>query len=354
MGAVRLFLALVVVIDHWRAVILQPMLGVDLTADQERFVKLGFNGGYAVLFFYMISGFLITYTLTANYEDNVAGSLKFYRNRVIRIFSVYWPMIVLSFIVYPPGLSEFVGAAIADKFTNLFLLGVDWRVAFATYPTAHFAAAPFLLHQAWTLGAELGFYLLAPLIVRSWKITAVLLAGSLALRLWFVATLGYDEVWTYYFAPSTFVFFMIGALACQAARYISILTSRTLGLPLLACCTIVMASGPFGAFDSPRLWVPALCFGVALPGLFAATKDMRVLNLLGDLSYPVYLVHSIVLQGIWKNLISLATSSFPENKAWAGDASIVMFVGAVIVASIVVHWLIERPMAKIMHVVLRS
>jgi len=229
MGAARFFFAFVVVIDHWRSVVLQPILGIDITPDQERIVKLGFNGGYAVIFFYVISGFLITYTLMTNYEDNVGGSLKFYRNRAIRIFSLYWPMIVLSFIVYPPGLAMFIAAAAADKFTNLFILGVDWRVAFATYPIAHFDAAPFGLHQAWTLGAELFFYLVAPLVVRSWKITAALLAGSFALRMLFVATLSYDDVWTYYFAPSTFVFFMIGAFSCQTAQYIPLLKNPVVG-----------------------------------------------------------------------------------------------------------------------------
>ena len=202
MGAIRFFLAIVVALAHWRIIVLKPVFTMDMSPEQDRLFQLGFNAGYAVLFFYMISGFLITYTLTTNYEDSITGALKFYRNRAVRIFSVYWPMIVLCFITYPPGFSEFNAAKIADKFTNIFLIGVDWRVAFATYPKPHFEASVVGLHQAWTLGAELGFYMLAPLLVRSWKATAALLFGSLALRMTFVATIGYDEVRSYYFAPS--------------------------------------------------------------------------------------------------------------------------------------------------------
>ena len=79
MGLVRLFLALVVAADHWRIIKLVP-----LSIQLEDQIKLGFNAGYAVMFFYVVSGFLITYTLTRNYDRNLAGTLKFYKNRFLQ------------------------------------------------------------------------------------------------------------------------------------------------------------------------------------------------------------------------------------------------------------------------------
>ena len=73
MGLLRLFLALVVAIDHWRVIILHPK---SIYLDDV--CKFGFNAGYAVMFFYVISGFLITYTLTRNYEPDRAGIAAFY------------------------------------------------------------------------------------------------------------------------------------------------------------------------------------------------------------------------------------------------------------------------------------
>src|SRR5712664_25633 len=94
MGLVRLFLALVVAADHWWAIFL-----VRQGFAPDDGYKLGFNAGYAVMFFYVISGFLITYTLTRNYSPDLAGALSFYRQRFIRIFSLYWPVVLLSFLL---------------------------------------------------------------------------------------------------------------------------------------------------------------------------------------------------------------------------------------------------------------
>ena len=68
MGLVRLFLALVVAADHWWVIVLVPM-GI---APEDSY-KFGFNNGYAVMFFYVISGFLITYTLRRNYRHDLGG-----------------------------------------------------------------------------------------------------------------------------------------------------------------------------------------------------------------------------------------------------------------------------------------
>lgn len=97
MGLVRLFLALVVAADHWRLYFVATKLPF---IDDDSF-KFGFNSGYAVLFFYVISGFLITYTLSMNYTTDVASTLGFYRKRVIRIFSLYWPLLILSWLLFP-------------------------------------------------------------------------------------------------------------------------------------------------------------------------------------------------------------------------------------------------------------
>lgn len=75
---------------------------------------------------------------------------------------------------------------------GIFLFGMDWRVAFADYPATRYDAAIGGLHQAGTLGAEMTFYLLAPLLMYSWKIGAALLAASLGLRAYFVGELGTD------------------------------------------------------------------------------------------------------------------------------------------------------------------
>src|SRR5262245_4948812 len=110
MGLVRLFLALVVAADHWRVLKLSAF-----SLSFEDYYKLGFNSGYAVMFFYMISGFLITYTLSRNYSRDIRGSLKFYKNRFIRIFSLYWPLVLAAFLLVDNSWNAFLSGDLLDK-----------------------------------------------------------------------------------------------------------------------------------------------------------------------------------------------------------------------------------------------
>src|SRR5580658_6106669 len=91
MGAVRLFLALVVAFDHSRSFCLFPH-----QLDLPVFYALGFNAGYAVMYFYIISGFLISFVLRHKY--NHAGVAAFYESRFIRIFSLYWPIALITLV----------------------------------------------------------------------------------------------------------------------------------------------------------------------------------------------------------------------------------------------------------------
>jgi peptidoglycan/LPS O-acetylase OafA/YrhL len=342
MGLVRLFLALVVAVDHWRTFYLTPR-----SIDIDDHFKLGFNAGFAVMFFYVISGFLITYTLTRNYRPDAPGIAAFYSNRFIRIFSLYWPLVILAFLLVPHAWELFATAGIADKFTNVFLLGIDWRIAFVDYPAPHNLAAVNGLGQAWTLGAELLFYLMAPLLMRSWKIGFGLLCLSLIVRMSLVLS-GAAELWWYLFFPSTLCFFMFGHLVCLAALKWPVLNKPVLGLSLLAASAWQMTyGGSYAGFDKWRFWSSLLLFVVALPGLFEATKGVRWLNAFGELSYPVYLVHYIVLivAGAFLADIFLPLGPYTSMVLWAGVATL---------CALVVHRAVEVPMARVMKAAVRG
>jgi peptidoglycan/LPS O-acetylase OafA/YrhL len=339
-GLVRLFLAWVVAADHWRFLVLSAL---SIQVDDR--VKFGFNSGYAVLFFYVISGFLITYALSQKYGDDTRG---FYRNRFIRIFSLYWPVVVVVLLVFGESRTAFMAGTLWNKLTGIFLLGADWGIAFSTYPAPNFGATIRFLEQAWTLGAELTFYLMAPLLMRSWKIGAVLLVASFGVR-WFFAGNDPNGTWTYYFIGSTICFFMLGHLICLAARRWRVLAYPRLGLPLVVCSFMVMTFGSYaGGFDGSRLWVSVLLFTIALPGLFEATKDVRWMNIAGDLSYPIYLIHVVVLVLIAGWLIDAVRSVPSLTPAGIGYGSIIIFLLVATGAAVLVHRLLEVPVAQAM------
>lgn len=337
MGAIRLFLALVVVFDHSRLFLLQP-LGAEVSVT----FALGMNAGFAVMFFYVISGFLISFTLSRNYSPDAVGTLAFYRGRAIRIFSLYWPLAAIVLAILPGAAATFMASGRVDKFTGLFLFGIDWNTAFGTYPQTNSIAVIQGLNQAWTLGAELTFYVLAPFLLRSGWATAVALTASTLVRAFFVWRYGFSATWTYFFLPSTLVFFLLGHLARVAGDRLAPLRSTPSFVTLLAAAIVLLLFPDYVAWDTPRFWTAVVTFAAALPGLFARTKDSPILNRLGDLSFPVYLCQSIVFLG----MLQLGA---PAPLLKIGGPYGLMGAGltAALVLGIVAHWLIERPVAAL-------
>src|SRR5258708_40202610 len=64
-------------------------------AEVANFLRLGFDAGHAVIFFYVISGFLISYALENKYRENTRA---FYQSRFMRIFPLYWFIYGLMFL----------------------------------------------------------------------------------------------------------------------------------------------------------------------------------------------------------------------------------------------------------------
>src|SRR4051812_4112196 len=101
MGLLRLFLALVVAIDHYRIHIIP-----DADARTQIYLKyltLWLNPGHAVLLFYVISGFLISYALANKYPPGAHGTICYLESRFTRIYPLYWFMYAVSAFVFAAG-----------------------------------------------------------------------------------------------------------------------------------------------------------------------------------------------------------------------------------------------------------
>jgi peptidoglycan/LPS O-acetylase OafA/YrhL len=129
---------------------------------------LVFNlGGLGVYFFFVLSGFLITYLLLA--EKSATGSISvkdFYIRRVLRIWPLYYLLVILGFFVFPyfdilkldwPQ-KHFEQSFWLKFLLNLFMLP---NLAMAMFP-----AMPHI-GQAWSIGVEEQFYLLWPWLLKS-------------------------------------------------------------------------------------------------------------------------------------------------------------------------------------------
>lgn len=111
------------------------------------------HGAIAVWIFFVLSGYLMGKAFyTKRYTADIIGVIRFWRNRALRIFPLYYfAVLILSIFVYPKVL----------KFYNW---GYLLRICTFTYhPYISFQAVKFN-DVFWSLSTEVQFYLLIPFV----------------------------------------------------------------------------------------------------------------------------------------------------------------------------------------------
>jgi peptidoglycan/LPS O-acetylase OafA/YrhL len=310
MGLLRTLLAIAVVIGHGGG-----LWGYAIT-----------DGPVAVQCFYIISGFFIALVLNEKYTQPEDRPL-FYTNRLLRIFSLYWLFFALAIAVAVAGylvthrglivtwmrtLSRltplditFLGISnlvIVGQELPLYLRvgnpGLHWTSNFLASDPPVYQLMPLI--QAWSLSLELMFYAIAPFIVRRrpWTIAAIAL-GSLGLRIAGHAYGLIDDPWSYRFFPFELSTFLAGALgyalyARIKTREPSVASRMFVGGLVVAVLLFPLYGEAHGSFFSPgRLFLYAY-LALALPFLHRLTRNLRWDRLVGEISYPLYLCHTIV------------------------------------------------------------
>jgi peptidoglycan/LPS O-acetylase OafA/YrhL len=326
MGILRLLLAFCVLEGH-----------LDEETPGPGFFGLGLlNGNLAVEMFFVISGFYMALVLHGKY-NRPGNYLTFIQQRFLRLYPTY--LFILLFFVVIYGLiylttSHVFGSffywrqycSIQNPFTfclfgglNLTVLGQDFLSFFRQDTVTgqlYFCLPPpgsvtvwtpaFLLNRpSWTLSVEFSFYLLAPLLVRrSVVIQIAVLLASLALRTWFYeAEIWPVHAWTYFFFPSTLLFFMAGSLGYRVYRSHRDTLRRfgqTYWWIFLGFMAVIVLYRRLPAFYQSDLIFIALAAAV-VPLLFATTEKNKMDRFIGELSYPFYLIHwnSMILIGIF-------------------------------------------------------
>ena len=123
------------------------------------------NGGLGVKFFFVLSGFLITYLLTSEKIKTEKIDLKFfYFKRILRILPLYYMIVFFSYVLKPIGMKlldlkeNFVGYEPDFIFSFLFLENYKMLI------TDQFPASA-SLGILWSICIEEHFYLFWPFII---------------------------------------------------------------------------------------------------------------------------------------------------------------------------------------------
>lgn len=161
LNGLRFFAAFAVIITH-----------LELLKNQQNLKNhwehpfFFYAGGLGVYFFFVLSGFLITYLLLKEKEVTRTISIgDFYLRRIFRIWPLYYALVLFAFFVFPQ--FEFIKIPwLAKHFeTDFWLKFIFYCIMLPNLAMSMYPAIPHA-GQTWSIGVEEQFYLIWPILMR--------------------------------------------------------------------------------------------------------------------------------------------------------------------------------------------
>jgi peptidoglycan/LPS O-acetylase OafA/YrhL len=281
-------------------------------------------GPIGVVFFFVLSGFLISYLLLAERDKTGTIGLKaFYMRRILRIWPLYFIILILGFFILPnfdlfyiPLQSESLST---HFWPNLLLyIFILPNLALALYlPVPN-------IGQAWSIGVEEQFYIIWPLLFKLRKnilstiIYAFLFFVLIKILFLFVdfglLSSSSEDVIKKFLAATKVECMALGALAAYILFYKkttilkiiyldSVFYSSLASIPILIYCTPALLQ------DAQHL-VLSISFLIIILNLSTNKKHSQFLenkffSFLGKISYGIYMYHFVICTVVIKCFIML-------------------------------------------------
>lgn len=274
MGLLRLVLALMVLLSH---------AGVRVATLNP--------GATAVIGFYLISGYVMAGLVRRHYAQPGRIPL-FYADRLLRLFPQYLAYMAAALVWHlwtqTPTLFLTRSPTWTDLLNNLTVIPLNFYMynGSDTYT---------LVPPAWSLGAELQFYLLAPAMLLWPRVGLVLGAVSLAVQALALHGVLNTDWYGYRLLPGVLWVFAVGMLMfhwrnSRLARWLA------WGAPVLAVLVYAYLRAR-GLHTAPHHQEVLLGWGLGIPLLYGVVRlrGGGIDRLAGDLSYGVFLNHFLLI-----------------------------------------------------------
>jgi peptidoglycan/LPS O-acetylase OafA/YrhL len=323
LNALRFFAAYFVVLHHGETI--RHKFGLPNFEGYSFFQ----NGALAVSFFFVLSGFLITYLLLTEIQKTGDVSLrKFYLRRVLRIFPLYYLLVFIGLIVIPvllyvinyPNTQPYDTATGGVLF--FFFLSFVVNAAFGSH----------LLEPLWSIGVEEYFYIIWAPLFKKFKrgplsIIAILIGFKAVLILFFHFFPSENQMFNVIkdvILSLKFELMAIGGLGAVAVfndrpkleqsfiftPIFQVLMFSLLFVRLFLHNYCVDNQGFIGIFYKFFVYTPVLSFctegslflwlllNVSInPRAFFKLRN-PILNKLGEMSYGIYMYQMLVIFGV--------------------------------------------------------
>jgi peptidoglycan/LPS O-acetylase OafA/YrhL len=258
-------------------------------------------GHYAVFGFYVLSGYLITFVMNERYGYTASGFLRFSINRAIRIYPGYLAAAGLSLALI--GLIGPVPSAFLNEAMRVPDAPASWLPNIALLGLTSESPAR-LVPPAWALAIELAFYSFIALGLGRSKVTAIAWAGtSILLTVWWLVTgVPYAERYPTLLAAS--LPFSLGSLVYHYRHGLQGLARPVLFLCIVSGYLSNLAFAEKLGYSEGTSFYLSLCFSALLVAALTSVTSRcpRMLlfdQILGNLSYPVYLLHWQAATIVW-------------------------------------------------------
>ncbi len=314
---------------------LSLLLGSSRYLNDAVFLNFTHRGNLGVDFFFVLSGFIIVF---AHYKDinQPKRAPEYLLKRFTRLFPVYWlyTAIFCGLVALGFGSASIVPESFSNWISTVFLIRLD--------------SFELPITPAWTLIHELAFYLIFATLILNRTFGIIILAAWLITGgiVFQYAEEGSRSALTTYFSPLNFNF-LIGMAAFYAFHRLTNTNLKPAFLSGLALFILVYILESRGISYQYLQIIYALSFGLLILGAVSYEKSgfqtakFKILSLIGDASYTIYLTHLAFLGLISKVMIKIS--------AYIPLSPYLIYLAvfsATIIAGCLLYWFVERPLLR--------
>ena len=350
-GTLRTCLAICIVLKH-----AGPLFGFTY-----------FNGILVVDTFFIISGFYMSLILNTKYIGK-NSYIIFLKNRFLRIFPLYWSVLIFVIIISViSGLltnnwltinhsiqnyahMNFVSIIFVIT-SNIIIFGQDlfWflglNISNGTIffignlnPTTFHSFS--IIGQAWSLGTELIFLLIAPIILRK-KIKYILglIAISLIIRIYMYSGLKLNhDPWNLKFFPIELLPFLLGNISYRIYSFIkdnqtSKKYAQYVGLTFFS---LIFLYNYIPLSSNYKMYPYYLFATIAIAYMSLITKKD---DIIAEFSFPIYIIHTFVFAFI---------KAYLTKSEYAHVGSLLTIIISILLSYVLIK-LIINPFEKYRH-----
>jgi peptidoglycan/LPS O-acetylase OafA/YrhL len=322
-------------------------------------------GHLGVILFFVLSGFLITFLLMNELKEKASINIgKFYMRRILRIWPLYYLMILISIFIVP---------FLYSTFHFFIKSGYSWdEIKYYLFflPNVSKAMGSYIngAVHLWSIGVEEQFYLIWPLFVLLFRkrifILLLLVFSSITILPFVLGYLnGRTEIFscseTFYHQLVNFVnHFKINSMAIggfiayvvfEKKKWLNFFMSNAMEILIFSGTMLLWFSGTILSQFNDEIY--SVLFGLIILNVATKTNPIiqlenRFLTFLGQISYGLYVYHWIIILTLIE-ILKLNFTNYNENK---NTMNLILYSGSIsltVLISYLSYQYFEKPFLKI-------